>query len=224
MQSMKLKEVPVLISAGPMRTALDAVRYVQNRSSGRMGLEVARAARAMGARVSVLLGPVESAIAAEFAPFQVTRYTDPASYARALETLFPRCDVFLSLAAVLDFEVLAPARKLEREELAAAGALNLPLKPVPDFVARMAALRTARQTVIAFAAESGTDSEITARADRKMRKKGVHAIVANPVREGLGPDAERNELWVLRPDAPAVHLGPAEKAKLARPLLETLFP
>lgn len=213
----------MLISAGPMRTALDAVRYVQNRSSGRMGLELARAAQKLGAIVTVLLGPVESSIAAEFSPFSVTRYTDPKSYAAGLETLFPLCDDYLSLAAVLDFELVAPDYKLEREALASAGALHIPLIPVPDFVARMADQRKPTQTVIAFAAETGTDDEICERAERKMRKKKVAAIVANPVRPGLGPDALRNEFWVLRPNRPAVHLGPAEKSALAEPLLKTLF-
>src|SRR5262249_9481440 len=151
----------------------DAVRYVQNRSSGKMGLEIARAAQGLGAEVSVLLGPVESAIAERFSPFSVTRYTDPESYARGLEKLFPECSIFLSLAAVLDFELIAPDHKLERETLARAGALNLPLKTVPDFVARMAAQRQPSQTVIAFAAESGTEEEILARAEGKRRKKKV---------------------------------------------------
>lgn len=221
---MLLNDKRVLISAGPMRTALDAVRYVQNRSSGQMGLAVARAAKRAGAKVSVLLGPVESAIAREFEEFKVTRYVGPAEYADSLEKLFGVNDIFLSLAAVLDFELIAPDHKLEREQLAAAGALNIPLKPVPDFVARMAQRKRADQTVIAFAAESGTDAEIQARAERKMRKKTVQAIVANPVRAGLGPDATRNELWVIFPDRPPVHLGPAEKSALAEPLLKALFP
>jgi phosphopantothenoylcysteine decarboxylase/phosphopantothenate--cysteine ligase len=202
---------------------MDPVRYVQNRSSGKMGLAVARAAAKAGASVSVLLGPVEAAVAREFAPFAVTRYQGPAEYAAALDQLFPACDAFLSLAAVLDFELQAYPKKLEREFLAANPTLQIPIMPVPDFVARMAGRKTARQTVIAFAAEGGTNEEIIARARKKMTKKGVDAIVANPVREGLGPEADENELWLLRPPEELTHFGPAPKDTLAAPLLEALF-
>ena len=87
----------------------------------------------------------------------------------------------------------------------------------------MAARKHAGQTVIAFAAEGGTDEELLARAERKMKKKAVDAIVANPVRPGLGPEAERNELWLLRAGGTTVHLGPAPKDELAVPLLAALF-
>jgi phosphopantothenoylcysteine decarboxylase/phosphopantothenate--cysteine ligase len=188
-----------------------------------MGLEVARAAREAGARVSVLLGPVDQSIAAEYAPFEITRYQGPEEYARALDRLFPDCDAFLSLAAVLDFELSANPGKIEREALSQMSELKAPLSPVPDLVARMASRRQRSQRVFAFAAESGTDSEIVTRATSKMNKKGVDALAANPVRPGLGPEAEANEFWVLKPGAEPLHLGPAPKTELARPLLEALF-
>jgi phosphopantothenoylcysteine synthetase/decarboxylase len=87
----------------------------------------------------------------------------------------------------------------------------------------MAARRKPGQLVFAFAAESGSDPEIVERATRKMTKKGVNALAANPVRPGLGPEAESNEFWVLKPGQEPVHLGPARKHELARPLLEALF-
>jgi phosphopantothenoylcysteine decarboxylase/phosphopantothenate--cysteine ligase len=213
----------LLISAGPMRTAIDPVRYVQNRSSGRMGLEVARAAKASGAAVTVLLGPVDAAIAAEYADFDLARYQGPDDYERELERLFPACDAFLSLAAVLDFELTSRESKIEREALSTQTELRAPLSPVPDLVARMAARRKPGQLVFAFAAESGTNAEIVDRATSKMNKKGVNALAANPVRPGLGPEAESNEFWVLRPGHEPLHLGPARKTELARPLLQALF-
>jgi phosphopantothenoylcysteine decarboxylase / phosphopantothenate---cysteine ligase len=218
-----LKGKRLLISAGPMRTEIDPVRYLQNRSSGRMGLEIARAARDSGAEVSVLLGPVEPAMAGEFSGFEVTRYTGPAEYSRALDRLFPDCDAFLSLAAVLDFELEPRDSKIERETLSKMSSLQNTLKPVPDFVARMASRKSAAQRVIAFAAESGADDEIVERALSKMKKKGVDALAANPVRPGLGPEADDNLFWVLKPGASALKLGPAPKRELARPLLEALF-
>jgi phosphopantothenoylcysteine decarboxylase/phosphopantothenate--cysteine ligase len=213
----------LLISAGPMRTSIDPVRYVQNRSSGKMGLEVARAALASGAHVSVLLGPVDASIAAEYAGFEVTRYQGPDDYTTALDELFPLCDAFLSLAAVLDFELSASDSKIEREALSRQTELRAPLSSVPDLVARMASRKRADQRVFAFAAESGTDAQIVERATSKMKKKGVDALAANPVRPGLGPEADSNEFWVLKPGSKPLHLGPARKSELARPLLQALF-
>jgi phosphopantothenoylcysteine decarboxylase/phosphopantothenate--cysteine ligase len=220
----------VLISAGPMRTTIDSVRFVQNRSSGRMGLAVARAARAAGATVTVLLGPVETAVAGEFQEFAPVRYEGPEEYSRALDELFAKADVFFSLAAVLDFELETHSGKIEREALSRMSELKLGLRQVPDFVARMAGRKRADQKVFAFAAESGTDAEIIERARAKMKKKGVDGIAANPVRQGLGPEADMNLFWVLKPCGGSREkpqdvrtLGPARKAELARPLLEALL-
>jgi phosphopantothenoylcysteine decarboxylase/phosphopantothenate--cysteine ligase len=212
----------LLISAGPMRTQLDPVRFVQNESSGLMGLELARAARRLGADVRVLLGPVEAERAREFESFPLTRYVTGEDYGRELDRLFPDCDVFLSAAAVLDFQALTAGKKWEREKLAA-GKLEVEIRTVPDFVARAAAAKRADQRVIAFALETGTDAEILARADGKRQKKKVDALVANPMREGLGANAPRNEVWILREGREPERLGPAPKAALAEPLLLSLL-
>lgn len=212
----------LLLSAGPMRTRVDAVRFLQNESSGRMGLEIARAARALGADVRVLLGPVDEARAADFASFATFRYESAADYERELDRLLPDCDLFVSAAAVLDFSVQAAPGKWERDKISGSQ-LVLPIEVVPDFVARAAARKKPEQRVVAFAAEAGTDTEIVARAEAKRKKKGVEAIVANPVRAGLGPQATDNVLWVLREGRAPVKLGPAPKAELAEPLLRALF-
>jgi phosphopantothenoylcysteine decarboxylase/phosphopantothenate--cysteine ligase len=211
----------VLISAGPMRTSIDPVRSLQNKSSGLMGLETARAAARAGAQVTVLLGPVETQVARAFEGFETHRYEGPADYAVALDALFPKCDIFLSLAAVLDFEVQAVSKKIDRRALGSA--LPLAIKSVPDHVARVAASKRPEQRVIAFAAETGTESEILERAARKGREKGVDAIVANPVWPGLGPESADNQLWVLREGKAPHSLGPAPKSRLASPLLRALF-
>jgi phosphopantothenoylcysteine decarboxylase/phosphopantothenate--cysteine ligase len=216
----------ILISSGPMRSGLDSVRFIQNRSSGKMGLELARAARALGARVSVLLGPVDASIAREYAGLELqecARYTGAAEYETGLARLLPLTDIFFSAAAVLDFEAIPVAGKIDRSALPG-GELKIEYRSVPDFVARAAQARDrAGMKVIAFAAEAGSDAEILERAAGKLARKGVDAIVANPVRPGLGPEAEANELWVLRADAEPIHLGPALKAELAEPLLRALF-
>jgi phosphopantothenoylcysteine decarboxylase/phosphopantothenate--cysteine ligase len=209
-----------------MRTAIDSVRFVQNRSSGLMGLELARSARGRGDQVSVLLGPVDPSIAQMYEKtseeFTIERYVGPSEYGQKLERMFASCDAFFSAAAVLDFDLKAHPGKLSRETLAAQGELRIPLQEVPDFVARMVTLRRAKnpQRVIAFAAESGTSDEILKRAERKMLKKGVDALVANPVWPGLGPEASHNEIWIMKPGQAPLHLGPALKAELAGPILK----
>jgi phosphopantothenoylcysteine decarboxylase/phosphopantothenate--cysteine ligase len=212
----------ILISAGPMRTAIDSVRFVQNRSSGLMGLELARSARARGNEVSVLLGPVDPSIAKLYAEFQLERYVGATDYGDKLDRMFQTTDAFYSAAAVLDFDLKTHPGKLERETLARQGELRIPLQEVPDFVARMAKLRRAinPQRVIAFAAESGTKEEILRRAEKKMLKKSVDALIANPVWPGLGPEAEHNEIWILKPGQTPLHYGPALKAELADPILK----
>ncbi len=218
-----LKNKKVLISAGPMRTFIDPVRYVQNRSSGKMGLEIAQAAIRAGAKVTVLLGPVNETIEAAFLNCEIFRYVGPQDYGEKLEELFPRSDIFLSLAAVLDFNLTPNLNKIERSTLEKLGNLNIPLQSVQDFVALMASRKKSDQQVIAFAAESGTDTEILDRATKKMKKKLVNAIVANPVRPGLGPEAAENELWIIKRDQQPLHMGPAPKALLAEPLIRSLF-
>lgn len=212
----------ILISAGPMRSGLDPVRFIQNRSSGKMGLELARVAKKLGAQVQVLLGPVEPMMAKLFEPFEVTRYEGPGDYDRGLTKLLPSVDAFLSAAAVLDFEAIPAPSKIERAQLQG-GELHVQYKPVQDFVARAAKERKPGQKIIAFAAETGTDSEILTRAQGKMKKKGVDALIANPVRPGLGPEADQNVVWILKPNAEPIHLGPIAKSELAEPILRALF-
>ncbi|MBY0371634.1 phosphopantothenoylcysteine decarboxylase, partial [bacterium] len=159
-------------------------------------------------------------MAAQFGNFEVTRYEGPADYGDALKSLFPECTVFFSLAAVLDFEVLPWEGKLQREELG--NELSLRIRPVLDYAAWAGAGKQ-NQTVIAFCAEALATDELLKRAEHKRAKKNADAIVANPVATGLGPEASDNELWLLRPGQPTVHLGPAPKEQLALPLLTALF-
>lgn len=210
----------ILISMGPMRTSLDPVRYIQNRSSGKMGLELAREAKRLGADITLIAGPVAKEVESGLDEFKTLRYQVPKQYEVHLKAAFPKCDVFYSLAAVLDFETLGHASKIERSALDGKKPLSLGYKPVPDFVALMAQLKRKNQKVIAFAAETGTDAEIVKRAKAKMLKKKTDALVANPVRDGLGPEADRNEIWVLRPGKKPLHFEPQAKEALARPILE----
>ena len=213
----------VLISCGPMRTSVDSVRFLQNRSSGWVGLTLADELTKRGAQVTVLLGPVEKAMAERFSKFRLFRYEGVNEYRRYIERLFPESDVFLSVAAVLDFEVIPYDGKIEREKLQDLNELSFRIRAVPDFVAWAAQHKKENQKVIAFAAEKGTQNEILQRARKKMEKKGVDAMVANPVWQGLGPESESNLLWILRPGLPDVEIPLAPKTEQAAPLVDLLF-
>lgn len=212
----------VLVSLGPMQSALDPVRFMQNRSSGRMGLEIAKELKRMGAEPTLLLGPVSSEIESEASHFKSRRYRDPREYRAGLAELFPHCDLFFSLAAVLDFEIEPRTQKLERQTLASMSSLNLQIRAVPDLVAEVAAQKKSHQRVVAFAAEGGSEAQILERALEKLNRKRVDAIVANPLWDGLGPEANQNRFWLLRPGQAMKAWGPLPKKDLAKPLLEEL--
>ena len=164
----------VLITAGPTREPIDAVRFISNRSSGAMGLSLARAAQAAGHAVTLLLGPITHPPAL---PPEITVL--PFSSAADLEALlaqhFPACDLLVMAAAVADFRpVEVSGGKTER-----GGSLTIQLAATPDLVAGCAARRRPGQKVVAFALEE--PGSLERRAKAKMQRKGVDAIVANPL-------------------------------------------
>jgi phosphopantothenoylcysteine decarboxylase / phosphopantothenate---cysteine ligase len=172
-----LKGLQVLVSAGRTEEPLDPVRVLTNRSSGRMGVALAEAALARGAKVTLVAGPmdVDSPAAAD-----VLRVSTAAEMGKALAERLPACDVLLMAAAVADYR---PARAA-REKLKRAGAaLTLKLEPNPDLLAGLAKHRRAGQVLVGFALETSRGVE---RARAKLAAKGVDLIVLNTPTEGLG--------------------------------------
>ena len=185
----------VLVTAGGTREPIDAVRYVGNRSSGRMGLALAERAARRGAEVTlvaanVLLPPPPGV--------SVVRVETAAELADAVAREFPSCHVVLMAAAVADFRPADPiAEKLSREEGAG---FDLHLEPTRDVIAALATERRPNQTVIGFAAEHGGD--VAERARGKLRRKGLDAIVVNDVsRPEIGFESEDNEVHIVEPDS-----------------------
>ena len=215
---------PILISVGPMQSRIDSARRVQNLSSGKMGLELARAARDAGAQVTLLLGPVDSAITKASQSFDCKSFKEASDYAKLLDAEFPKCDVFISNAAVLDFEVVEKIGKLPRSSLSG-DSLQLETRPVPDFVGQCARTKKNHQLVIAFAAESGNEDNILSRAHEKLVAKGVDALVANPLSENsLGAEQAANRAWIFKKGSKnSVALEPQPKAQLARQIVSALF-
>jgi phosphopantothenoylcysteine decarboxylase/phosphopantothenate--cysteine ligase len=185
----------VLVTAGGTREPIDAVRFVGNRSSGRMGLALAERAASRGAEVTLVAANVSLP---DPPGVRVVRVETAAELAAAVAEEFPRCHVLLMAAAVADFRPSAPAReKIAREDT---GALDLHLEPTEDVVGALAAARGPGQTVVGFAAEHGGD--VVARARQKLGRKGLDAIVVNDVsRTEIGFESERNEVLIVEPDS-----------------------
>lgn len=163
----------MLITAGPTREPLDPVRYISNRSSGQMGLALAAAARAAGWKVTLLLGPVAGRPPAGV---RTLRFETTVELARLLDEHFPACDVLIMAAAVADYRPQNPEpAKLPRADQP----LVLTLEPTPDLVAACTARKRPEQRIIGFALEE--EHALPERARRKLRAKGLDAIVANPL-------------------------------------------
>ena len=196
----------VLVTAGGTREPIDAVRYIGNRSSGRMGVALADRAARRGAEVTLIAANV-----ALPTPRGVRRVdvSTAAELADAVREEFADAHLLLMAAAVADFR---PARaepgKISRED---AGDLDIHLEPTDDVLAAVAAGRRDDQIVVAFAAEHGGDA--VARARDKLHRKRANAIVVNDVSRGeIGFDSEQNEVVVV--DAERAHpvpLGPKEE-------------
>ena len=164
----------LLITAGPTREPIDDVRFISNRSSGQMGLALAQAAADAGHDVTLLLGPVMLP-AALGDDVQIARFTTTAQLQALLTERFPACDTLVMAAAVADYRLAQPMTgKAKRGD-----GLRLELEPTPDLVAQVAKTKRADQQVIAFALEEAAVLE--ERAAEKMQRKGVDAIVANPL-------------------------------------------
>jgi phosphopantothenoylcysteine decarboxylase/phosphopantothenate--cysteine ligase len=205
----------VLVTAGGTREAIDAVRFVGNRSSGRMGFALADEAAALGAAVTV----VAANVALPRSPR--VRYLDVTTAAEmqaACEAELPGADVLLMAAAVADYRPAEAAqtklKKDEREELVIA------LERTPDILSGLAATRRADQTLVGFAAEHGDGALAYGR--EKLARKGLDAVVVNDIaRPDIGFEGSSNEVTIVTA-AGERHVPRASKAEVARAILETV--
>jgi phosphopantothenoylcysteine decarboxylase/phosphopantothenate--cysteine ligase len=205
----------VLVTAGGTREPIDAVRYVGNRSSGRMGFAVAEEAAALGADVTVIAANVG------LARHPGVRYIDVETAAQlgaACAAEFPAADVLIMAAAVADFRPAAAVdgkvKKTGREELA------LLLERTEDVLSGLAADRSAAQTLVGFAAEHGAGALEYGRD--KLTRKGLDAVVVNDVSQpGIGFEAAENEVTIITAVGDE-HVPRATKAEVARAILRTV--
>ncbi len=203
----------LLLTAGPTLEDLDPVRYLGNRSSGRMGYAIAAQAQRLGMNVVLVSGPVSLP-----APAGVTRISvrSAGQMHAAVMAQVPGSDVFIATAAVADFR--PQARSDSKIKKRGDGGLTLELVQNPDILAQVAA-RQERPFVVGFAAET---HDVERYARDKLERKRLDMIAANRVgEEGCGFDADCNALEVLWPQGRA-SIGKAGKAQVARELLAVI--
>jgi phosphopantothenoylcysteine decarboxylase/phosphopantothenate--cysteine ligase len=181
----------VLVTAGPTREAVDPVRYLSNRSSGKMGLAIATAAWRRGARVQLVLGPVSTAVPPGLA---VTAVETTEQMAEAVRELLPQADALVMAAAPADFRSADPARRKIKK---GAALFPLELAPTPDILASTRDARREGAVVVGFALETH-DALQHGRA--KLAAKALDMIVVNDATEpGAGFGVDTNRVTFLTP-------------------------
>jgi len=204
----------VLVTAGPTEEPLDPVRFISNRSSGKMGYALARAARERGAEVVLVSGPVELA-----APrgAKVVRVNTAAQMREAVLEHLEWASVIVKAAAVADYYLSqVPQQKMKKT----AGRLSLELEPTPDILAEVGR-RKGDRLLVGFAAEAG---DPVAEARRKLAVKGCDMMAANRVdREGVGFGSDDNEITLVLSTGEVIPLGRASKRELADRIFDELL-
>jgi phosphopantothenoylcysteine decarboxylase/phosphopantothenate--cysteine ligase len=207
-----LRNERVLISAGPTEEPLDPVRYITNRSSGKMGYALAEACKRRGAAVTLVSGPTRLAVPAGVT---VENVRATAEMSDAMFRCLDRATVVLMAAAVVDF---APARTETEKIKKGDGALTLELKPTLDILTEISRRRKPDQLIVGFAAET---SNLLENAAAKVREKGLDLIVANDVtQEGAGFDADTNIVTLIFPGGQVKPLEKMSKLDVANAILD----
>ena len=202
-----LERARVLVTAGPTHEPIDPVRFIGNRSSGKMGIAIAREAAARGATVTLVLGP------GTIAPpptLEVVRVQTADEMRSAVVDRSAAADVIVMAAAVADFRPKAPNESKMKKE---AGVPDLMLEPTSDILAELGERRRTGQFLVGFAAETDNVEEA---GREKLRSKHLDALVANAVgREGTGFGSETSEATIMVADGEDVPMRSWSKPELA---------
>lgn len=196
----------ILITAGPTREPIDPVRYIGNRSSGKMGAALAEAAVAGGHAVTIVLGPVSISMPdVPTVPIETA-----AQIQEAVLREFTRHDLLIMAAAVADYRPISVApRKMDR-----AGRLTIECEPTPDIVALVSTSKTPSQRIVGFSLEMEGDLD---RAAQKLDRKNLDLMVYNPVATMNSAQVQAVLLW---PDGRRELLQPMEKRQFASLLID----
>ncbi len=202
----------VLVTAGPTREELDPVRYISNRSSGRMGFALAAEAARRGARVFLVAGPVSLPTPPGCERIDVQSAQDMHG---AVMAALPEVSVAVLAAAVADYRPSVPAaRKLKKRD----GLPALSLEETPDILLAVSKAEP-RPLIVGFAAET---EDLESNARQKLSSKGCDLIVANPVGGPTGFDTDLNQGIVLSATGSVSTLGPMSKAEMAGHILDVV--
>ena len=202
----------ILITAGPTREYIDPVRFITNRSSGKMGYALAKAAQKRGFGTVLVTGPVNLEPPAGV---EVVRIESASEMAAAVKRLAPACDAVVMAAAVADYR---PVRVAEHKLKKTPGGLTLELERTEDILASLGAAKRPGQLLVGFAAET---DDLVENASDKLRCKNLDWIVANKVADGFGADT--NKVILLGRGGEKVELPLAPKLEVAERILETVF-
>lgn len=205
----------VLVTAGGTREAIDAVRFVGNRSSGRMGFALAEAAAARGAVVTVIAANVDLPRHAQISYIDVESAAD---LERAAGEQFVGCDLLLMAAAVADFTAADPAPgKLKKD---GRPELELTLTPTTDVLAQLSESSSEGQMLVGFAAEHGPNAVELGRT--KLAAKGLDLLIVNDVSaDGIGFESSSNEVTIISKQGD-VHVPKADKLAIANEILDAV--
>lgn len=200
----------VLITAGATVEAVDPVRFISNRSSGKMGLAVADKAMEMGARVKVIAGSVT----ADFSRFDTLCVESAVDMLKAVKELVPECDILIKAAAVADYAPIeASQQKIKKTD----GEFVLRMKKNPDILKEIAILKKHTQVFCGFAAES---ENLANNALKKLNEKKLDMIVANDIsRSDIGFGTDCNEADIFFADGGSEHFDKGSKHALAEVIL-----
>jgi phosphopantothenoylcysteine decarboxylase/phosphopantothenate--cysteine ligase len=202
----------VLVTAGGTREAIDPVRFIGNRSSGRMGVAIAAAAARRGAAVTLVAANVGLETPAGVERVDVE---SAAELAAATGAAFDDCDVLVMAAAVADFR---PSQAAEGKLVREGAGMALELESTEDVLAGLAARRRPEQLLVGFAAEHGGD--FVGRARGKLERKGIDAIVVNDVSDkSIGFDSAENEVTIVEREG-ASAVARASKDEIAEAILD----
>ncbi len=203
----------ILVTAGPTREPIDPVRYISNRSSGKMGYAIAEVAASLGHRVDLVSGPVSLTAPSSIS---LTRVVTAAEMCAAVVARVAACDVLIMCAAVADSRpVKCHAEKVKKEKLGR----QLELEPTPDILKSVASMKGDR-FFIGFAAET---ENLEAEALRKLSEKSLDMIVANDVGSSeWGMESDRNKVLILTAAGGRIDVPPMSKRDVAHRILQGL--
>lgn len=212
----KLEGKRILITAGPTREYLDDIRFISNRSSGKMGYALAEEAVRAGAKVILISGPTSLT-----PPYGVNlvNVETALEMKEACEEYFSQTDVLIMAAAVSDFQ---PKKRVSGKLKKEQGVLEeLPLKRTPDILKALSRKKRKSQIIVGFAAESNFESLFDL-AKEKMREKKMDFVVANPITEETGFESESNQGYFIFSDGRWEKIKPVPKRVFAQRILKAV--